>query len=131
MPEPKKKTSPQTSISSAEWSVMKVVWRQGAVTANGVVAALAGATDWKPKTIHTLLSRLVKKGVLEAKRQGREYLFRPLVEESDCRHAQSRSFLERVFDGRIAPFVACFMERGDLTEDEVRELKKLLAQQKK
>lgn len=113
-------------ISDAELIVMKVVWNQSPVTANQVVAALEEQMDWKPKTIHTLLSRLAQKGALAFERRGREYLFRPLIAAEDFMHAASRSFLHRLFDGEIAPFLACFLEREKLTREEIAELRRIL-----
>jgi BlaI family transcriptional regulator, penicillinase repressor len=113
-------------ISDAELVVMKVVWRKSPVTANQVVAALQSRTDWKPKTIQTLLARLVQKGALAFEKKGREHLFRPLIDARSFGHAASRSFLHRVFDGEIAPFLACFMEREKLTPEEIRELRRIL-----
>ena len=49
-------------ISDAEWTVLKAVWQLKTPTAREVVEALKDESDWKPKTIHTLLSRLVQKG---------------------------------------------------------------------
>ena len=113
-------------ISDAEWTVMKAVWSLKAATARQVVESLAGEAAWKPKTIHTLLNRLVRKGALGTGRPGREYVFRPLVTEQACRVAASRSFLARVFDGEIAPFLTCFLERENLAPGEIEELKRIL-----
>ncbi len=113
-------------ISDAELVVMKVVWERAPVTANQVVSALKNRQHWKPKTIHTLLSRLVQKGALAFDKKGREYHFRPLVEEAEHAHAASRSFLSRFFDGEVAPFLACFLERENLTRGEIAELKRIL-----
>ncbi len=109
---------------------MKVVWDRGAATANQVVAALMEQTDWKPKTIQTLLSRLVQKGALQAEKQGREYLFQPRVSAEECEHAVMRSFLGRFFEGTLAPFLARFVEREKLTPEEVDELKQILDRSK-
>jgi len=125
-PRPLKKPKPIPRISDAEWVVMKVVWDRGAATANQVVAELVEQTDWKPKTIQTLLSRLVQKGALQAEKQGREYLFQPRVSAEDCEHAAMRSFLGRFFDGDLAPFLARFVEREKLTPEEIEELKQIL-----
>lgn len=114
------------SISDAEWSVMKVLWERSPLTSREVVDALKPEKDWNPKTIHTLLTRLVKKGALSAKREGREYQFKPLTREEDCQRRVSRSFLDRVFDGEVAPFLACFMRNNKLTDAEVEELKRIL-----
>jgi BlaI family transcriptional regulator, penicillinase repressor len=116
------------SISEAEWVVMKIVWQQNIVTANQVVEALTGQTDWKPKTIHTLLRRLTCKGALAHEKRGREFHFRPLVDARNCVYAASKSFLNRFFDGRIAPFLACFLERKRLSRAEVEELRRMLDQ---
>jgi BlaI family transcriptional regulator, penicillinase repressor len=113
-------------VSEAELVVMRVIWNQSPVTANQVVQALRDQTRWKPKTIHTLLSRLRRKGALAHTRLGREYLFRPLVAAADYAHEASRSFLGRVFGGEIAPFLACFLEREELTTREIQELRRLL-----
>jgi len=105
---------------------MKVVWQLRTATARQVVEALAADAVWKPKTIHTLLSRLVQKGALATEKPGREYLFRPLVSEEESRVAASRSFITRVFDGRIAPFLACFLADQKLSRKEIAELKSIL-----
>jgi len=128
MPKSVKNGAPREmpQISEAELVVMRVVWNQSPVTANQVVEALRDQTHWKPKTIHTLLSRLAHKKALTHSRQGREYLFRPLVAAADYAHAASRSFLGRVFGGEIAPFLACFLEREELSPGEIQELRRLL-----
>lgn len=114
------------AISDAELVVMKVVWRKSSATTNEIVAALGDKTKWKPKTIHTLLSRLVQKGALAFTKKGREYLFRPRIGARDFGHAASQSFLSRVFDGEIASFLAYFLEREKLSSEEIAELRRIL-----
>ena len=129
-PKRKPDSSKLPQISDAEWFVMKVVWGGAPVTANQVVKALEGKTDWKPKTVQTLLSRLVAKKALSYEQQGREYLFSPLVRERDYVHAASRSFLGRFFDGELAPFLASFIEREKLSAKEMEELRGLLGRKR-
>jgi len=113
-------------ISDAELVVMKVVWQKAPATANQVVEALEDQIHWKPKTVHTLLRRLVLKRALAFDKKGREHHFRPLVDADEYAHAASRSFLRRFFDGEMAPFLACFLERERLTRGEIEELKRIL-----
>jgi len=117
-------------ISDAEWTVLKAVWQLKTPTAREVVEQLPGEVVWKPKTIHTLLSRLVRKGALATEKPGREYVFRPLVTERAGRRSASRSFLNKVFDGEIAPFLASFLEQRRLTRKELDELKSILEEKK-
>jgi BlaI family penicillinase repressor len=113
-------------ISDAEWTVLKAVWQLKFPTAREVVEQLKDESEWKPKTIHTLLRRLVQKGALTTEKPGRDYVFKPLVTERECRQSASRSFLEKVFDGEIAPFLACFLEQKKLTRKEIDKLKSIL-----
>lgn len=113
-------------ISDAEWRVMKVLWTKAPQTTNEVVDALDGETDWKPKTIHTLLSRLTQKGALIFEKKGREYLFKPAVTAEECEHEVASSFLDRFFDGDLAPFLARFVEGRKLKPTEIEKLKRIL-----
>jgi BlaI family penicillinase repressor len=121
-----KKSAPMPQISDAEWTVMKVIWDRSPLTSSQVISALAGIATWKPKTIHTLLARLLRKGALKATRDGREYQFSPAVRAEDCQRHVSHSFLNRVFDGEMAPFLACFVRDKKLTRAEIEELKRIL-----
>ena len=121
-----KNRSPVPRISDAEWTVMKVVWALNTTTAKEVVETLASETAWKLQTVQTLMSRLVLKGVLAADKTSREHIFTPLLTEQECRQAMSRSFLARVFDGEIAPFLACLLERKRLSRKEIAELRRIL-----
>lgn len=113
-------------ITDAEWVVMRALWQRGPLTTNQVVATLENKTQWKPKTIQTLLTRLARKGALAFEKKGREYLFRPLVNADECEHALTRSFLGRFFGGELAPFLSRFVERESLAPDEIRDLKRIL-----
>lgn len=130
MPTHSEKNHEPPRISDAEWTVMKTVWQLNGGTAREIIEALRDTADWKPKTIHTLIARLTQKGALFAEKEGREYVFKPLVSEQNCRLAASRTFLSRVFDGEIAPFLACFLEHRKLTRKEIAELKALLEDKK-
>ncbi len=113
-------------ISESEWQVMKVLWASAPQTGNQVVEALASSTAWSPKTIKTLLGRLVKKKALGFEKQGRSYSYYPLVGEEDCVRAETRSFLKRVYGGALQPMLAGFLEDESLSPEEIDELKRIL-----
>lgn len=119
------KNSPR--ISETEWEVMQVIWNLGTATSQEIVAALqADDPTWHPKTAKTLVNRLVKKRAVGYRKEGRGYLYRPLVKQEDCVTAESESFLERVFGGSLKPMLAHFVEEGKLSKKEINELKTLL-----
>lgn len=116
-------------ISETEWEVMKVAWAKAPCTASEIIDALSAEDPtWHPKTAKTLLNRLVKKRALGFKKEGRAYVYRPLVGESACIEAESDSFLERVFGGSLQPMLAHFVEHRKLSAKEIAELKRLLEQ---
>lgn len=120
------------SISDAEWRVMRVVWEKEPVTAKEVVEGLVGKQAWKPKTIHTLLRRLVDKEALGFERNGREYVFRSLIDRGSAELAQSRSFISRIFGSQAtAPFLTRFIECEGFTPEEIEDLKRLLDEKQK
>ena len=110
---------------------MTEFWRLGEATAKDVVQALEGRQAWKPKTVQTLINRLVQKGALGFRQQGREYVYLPRVAEDRCVHEASRTFVDRVFGGKLAPMLACFLERQECTPAELEEMRKLLELQQK
>lgn len=115
-------------ISQAELEVMKVLWQQSPRTANEVVEVLADASEWHEKTVKTLLNRLVAKGAVSFEKDGRAYLYSPVVQQADYTQRESMSFIQRVFSGRLAPLVAGFAEQKQLNAEDVAELKLLIAQ---
>lgn len=114
------------SISEAESVVMDVLWRQSPLSAEDIVAALAKTSDWQEPTIKTLINRLLKKHAIAAERDGRRYLYRPLLQREDYIHAASKGLLDRLFNGRVAPLVAHFSERHKLSKKDIAELKRLI-----
>ena len=114
-------------ISETEWEVMKVVWAEAPCSAGQIIQRLTRLDPtWHPKTVKAFLSRLVKKRVLGFKKEGRAYLYRPLVREGESVDAASESFLERVFGGSLKPMLAHFVERKRLSREDIQELKELL-----
>ena len=94
--------------------------------AREVIARLAASRKWHGKTVRTLLARLVKKGAIGFQKQGRAYLYRPLLKQADCVRAETQSLLDRVFDGSLVAMLAHFLEGRRISENETRELRLLL-----
>lgn len=115
-------------ISEAEYEVMKVVWRHAPVNTNEITEQLMKTTAWGAKTIQTLIKRLTTKGALAYEKQGRMYVYTPLVKESEYVDQKSERFLERYYDGRISAMLSAYMEGGRLTGEELNSLRALLAE---
>ena len=118
-------------ISETEWEIMKVCWSRSPVTAQEIINTLSVHESWHPKTVKTLVNRLVKKRALGFQKSGRVYLYKPLVAEKDCVTVESQSFLDRVFGGSLQPLLAHFAENQKLSPSEIAELKNLIKRKDK
>lgn len=114
------------NISDAEWEVMKVLWARSPQSANEIIQALEDHSEWKPKTVRTLLNRLVQKQAAAFTQDGKVYAYYPLVSEEDCVKTETRSFLKRIHGGAFTPMLANFLREETLTAEEIGELKKIL-----
>ncbi|MDP5276408.1 BlaI/MecI/CopY family transcriptional regulator [Chengkuizengella axinellae] len=113
-------------ISEAEWSIMKVLWEKSPLTSTEIIQALKEVTSWSPKTIHTLISRLVKKEAIGEKKESRLKSFFPLVTEEECKSTETKSFLKKVYSGSLQMFIANFVKDEKLSQNEIEELKDIL-----
>ena len=120
-------------ISDAEWQILKELWSNSPVTANKIIENLSNHSNWKPRTIKTLISRLVKKGAVGYeidKKDNRTYHYFPLVDKEQCVKAESQSFLKKVYNGSFNMMVAKLIEEQELSQQEIDELKQILNQKK-
>ncbi|MBI4660187.1 MAG: BlaI/MecI/CopY family transcriptional regulator [Verrucomicrobia bacterium] len=115
-------------ISEAEWEVMNLAWKKSPIAASEIVEELAPKNDWAPRTIRTLLSRLVDKGALRFEQEGKRYLYKPKVSMEECVRRESRSFMERVFGGAPASMLINLVKQTEFSPEEIKELKKILAE---
>ncbi len=118
-------TLPQ--ISEAEFEVMKIVWKYAPISTNEITEKLLQTTNWSPKTIQTLIKRLVIKGALTYEKQSRMFVYTPVVKESEYIGQESNSFLNRYYDGDITAMVSAYIENDKLSESELDTLRTLLS----
>jgi|TARA_R110001606_G_scaffold118021_2_gene248166 BlaI family penicillinase repressor len=118
-------------ISDAEHAVMEVLWKRAPMTATEVAEQVIPEKDWSLQTVKTLLSRLAAKAVVGTERDGRRFLYSPLVERDDYLTGVSRNFVDRLFGGKVTPLVAHLAEADELSADDIREIEELLRELKK
>lgn len=110
-------------ISNAEREVMEILWsREGPVSFSDIRVQLQGAMGWDKSTIHTLLRRLVDKGVLTARKEEAIY-YTANVSRGEYQRQKERSLIDKLYDGSAKNFVAALCRRGELSEADIDELK--------
>ena len=113
-------------ISDAEWQVMRVLWEKSPMTVKEVVGILSEKTSWKSETIRTLINRLAKKEAIGFEKKGRRHYFYPLLSQEECVKADADSFLARSGAMLLKPILTSFIEKEELSEQEVEELQRIL-----
>ena len=115
-------------ISEAEFEVMKIVWNYAPISTNEITDRLLKTTSWSPKTIQTLIKRLVNKHALTYEKQSRVFVYTPLVQENEYIGHESNSFLNRYYNGDITAMLSNYIENDRLSEADINKLRSLLEQ---
>lgn len=119
------KSLPQ--ISEAEFEVLKIIWKHAPINTNEITEKLLQTTSWSPKTIQTLIKRLVTKGALSYEKEGRVFVYTPLIKENEYIRHKSSSFLNRYYDGDITAMLSAYIEDDQLSDSEIDTLRSLLS----
>lgn len=115
-------------ISDAEREVMEVLWRRSPRSAEEILAEVGPRQRWQEGTVKSLLNRLLRKRAVRAARDGRRYLYSPLLSRERYVSEESKGLLDRLFGGRVAPLVAHFSEQRKLSKKDISEIKRLIAE---
>ena len=113
-------------ISEAEFEIMKIVWQYAPVSTNEITDRLMKTTSRGAKTIQTLIKRLTNKGALTYEKEGRVYVYTPLVKENEYISQQSNSFLRRFYDGDITAMLSAYIKNDRLSAEEIGTLRSIL-----
>lgn len=118
-------------ISESELEVMKLLWKNGEMTSPQIVEKLLKTSEWKDKTILTLINRLVKKGAVNAKKENsKAFIYSANIDEEEYKVEQSNSLVERLFNGSISLMMSNFVKSNNITDTDIEELKKILESRK-
>jgi len=118
-------------ISESELEVMKILWELKEATSSQIVDRLTQITEWKPKTIQTLITRLTAKEAIKAeKTESKAFIYSPLVGEKEYKSYANNSFLQKIYNGSISLMLTSFVKEQKLSKKEIENLKKILDEEK-
>ena len=113
-------------ISDAERQIMEALWRGKPLSPEDILSQVGPANGWADGTVRTLVHRLLRKKAIAGKKEKSGYLYRPLISREDFLQEESRGFLDRLFEGQVAPFVAHLAKHRTLTPKDIQKLKALI-----
>lgn len=115
----------EINISESEWMIMEYLWKNPLTTISEIRKALS-STGWSDSTIKTLVRRLVSKKAIAINDEGAVFRYYPLISQQECRLKETKSFINRVYDGSVSMLVTNLAADSNLTEKETEELLSLI-----
>lgn len=116
----------KTDITPAEWQVMRIIWTLGHSTSSQIIDILQQKVDWKPATIKTLLRRLVEKGALKTTKQGRAFIYTPLIKEQITMNEAADQLFSSICEMHVGSTLDHVIESATLSKDDIKRLQDLL-----
>ena len=113
-------------ISDSEWLVLRCLWKQSPLEIKEIQGMLQEETGWSGNMVRSLVVRLLDKGAIGAETQDRYFRYYPIASEEDCVRQETRSFVNRVFEGNFSKLFAAFTGSGKLSEKDRREIEAML-----
>ena len=115
----------EINISESEWTVMEYLWNNPMVTITEIRKALS-PTGWSDSTIKTLVRRLVSKNAVAINDEAATFRYYPLISQQECRLKETKSFINRVYDGSVSMLVTNLAADSNLTDKETEKLLALI-----
>lgn len=114
------------NLSDAEWKVMQVLWAEQPATARTLLDALGSDTEWAYSTLKTMLARLVEKGAVSARTEGRQRVYSAKLKKQRARKEALSGLLGRAFDGHWEHLFHHVIEEQKLSAADRERLREML-----
>jgi BlaI family penicillinase repressor len=124
-------SKPTVELTESEWSIIKAVWENEPCTAPAIQEKLFQPTSWTYSTVRTLMDRMVAKGVLKARKEGKLTVYHSAVTRAQAQRGELFYALKHAFNGALTPMVQCLLDSKDLDADELAKLELLIRAKKK
>lgn len=114
-------------VTDAELDVLRLLWDVGPATIRALADRLyprGGASEYA--TVQKLLERLEGKGLVSRRAEGRQNVFRAAVQRDELVARRLRDTAEELCDGSLTPLITQLVNAGELSRDELRELRRVV-----
>ncbi|MFI3327434.1 MAG: BlaI/MecI/CopY family transcriptional regulator [Clostridia bacterium] len=112
-------------LTDSEWKVLEVLWENPNQTLGQILANLKEQTAWSRNTVHTYLTRMTAKDLVCHDTSSPKKYSANITRELAA-NSERKGLMDRFYKGSASNLVASFVKDGELTKDEIEELKKLL-----
>jgi len=115
-------------LTDTEWKIMMLLWERSPLTCRQIEDSLKEETGWTRHTIISFLKRMMAKGYIYMEEGNPAKLYYPLLDKNDTVLQETRSFVEKIFNGKLGLLVSSLAESEDITEDEINSMINFLKQ---
>ena len=116
----------QIKLTSGEWSVLDCLWAESPQTVMQLVSRLGERVGWAKSTTITTLRRMEEKGLVHCEIVGKGKSYTPAVEQEQAVISETRSFLDRVYQGSVGLMMSAMARRQELSREEIAQLREIL-----
>lgn len=120
----------EINISESEWLIMEVLWKNPMCSIGDIKKDIS-TTGWSDSTIKTLVRRLVSKNAIAINDEEANYRYYPLLSQEECRLKETKSFINRIYNGSVSMLVTNLAANSSLSEKETDELLSLIDKMEK
>lgn len=113
-------------LSDREWTVLNALWETEGAELGSLVNILLPDTGWSRNTVHTYLTRMEAKGLVQIDKEAFPHIYRATLDRASCQQQERQSFLNRVYSGSTGDLIAAFLKEQPISQKERERLRKIL-----
>ena len=114
----------EIKLFDSELKVMEVLWREGNLTAGQLAAVLKEETGWNRNTTYTVIKKCIDKGAIE--RLEPNFTCRASISREEAQEQETAELINKMFDGSPEMFFSAFINKKNMTRDQIGKLKKIV-----
>ena len=121
----------EVSLSDLQLALMRVLWQHPGASTADVVEQLRAARPLAHTTVATMLTRLEKRGLVSAERDGRQLTYRAQVSESQVQRSMVSGLLSNLFEGNARALLSHLLKEDEIGASDLDQMRALLEKKEK
>ena len=112
-------------LGDLQVAILRVLWDEGEATVARVTEALAGKRR-APTTIATMLTKMERRGIVDHRVDGRQFVYRPRISEQEVTRTMVADLTRRLFEGDVSALVSHLIRSEEIERDELVRLRAMI-----
>ena len=117
-------------LTEAEQRLMEIVWSAGPATVGQITEAIPEVERPAYNTVQTMMKILERKGYVLHRSEGRAFVYRAVVDREAAARTALSHVVQRFFGGSSQTLALNLIQGDHLSESELEELERTIAQAK-